>query len=72
MVNINGEKGKTVKEINIVYHIQGQQKLADVSKLVDEMEQYLYDNQQAFEFTQVNSRIWSDFAMSRIKFKNTL
>jgi len=67
MVNVNGEKGKTEKEINIVYHIQGQQKLADVSKLVDEMEQYLYDNQEAFEFKQVNSRIWSSFAMSRIK-----
>jgi HAE1 family hydrophobic/amphiphilic exporter-1 len=67
MVNVNGEKGTTVKEINIVYHIQGQQQLADVSKLVDEMEEYLYDNQQAFEFKQVNSRIWSNFAMSRIK-----
>jgi len=67
MVNVNGEKGKTVKEINIVYHIQGQQKLADVSKLVDKMEQYLYDNQEAFEFKQVNSRIWSSFAMSRVK-----
>jgi HAE1 family hydrophobic/amphiphilic exporter-1 len=67
MVNVDGEKGTTVKEINIVYHIQGQQQLADVSKLVDEMEEYLYDNQQAFEFKQVNSRIWSNFAMSRIK-----
>jgi HAE1 family hydrophobic/amphiphilic exporter-1 len=67
MVNVNGEKGKAVKEINIVYHIQGQQKLADVSKLVDKMEQYLYDNQEAFEFKQVNSRIWSSFAMSRVK-----
>jgi HAE1 family hydrophobic/amphiphilic exporter-1 len=67
MVNVNNEKGKTEKEINIVYHIQGQQKLADVSKLVDEMEQYLYDNQEAFEFKQVNSRIWSSFAMSRVK-----
>jgi HAE1 family hydrophobic/amphiphilic exporter-1 len=67
MVNVNGEKGKAVKEINIVYHIQGQQKLADVSNLVDKMEQYLYDNQEAFEFKQVNSRIWSSFAMSRVK-----
>jgi HAE1 family hydrophobic/amphiphilic exporter-1 len=70
MVNVNGEKGKAVKEINIVYHIQGQQKLADVSKLVDKMEQYLYDNQEAFEFKQVNSRIWSSFAMSRVKLKD--
>jgi len=67
MVNVNGEEGTAVKEINIVYHIQGQQKLADVSKVVDKMEQYLYDNQEAFEFKQVNSRIWSGFAMSRIK-----
>ncbi|MFT6903146.1 MAG: HAE1 family hydrophobic/amphiphilic exporter-1 [Colwellia sp.] len=67
MVNVNGEQGTAVKEINIVYHIQGQQQLVDVSKLVDEMEEYLYNNQQAFEFKQVNSRIWSNFAMSRIK-----
>jgi HAE1 family hydrophobic/amphiphilic exporter-1 len=67
VVNNNGELGKKVKEINIVYHIQGQQKLADVSKLVDQMEQYLYENQEAFEFKQVNSRIWAGFAMSRIK-----
>lgn len=67
MVSANGEEGKKEKEINIVYHIQGQQKLADVSKLVDKMEQYLYDNQKAFEFKQVNSRIWAGFAMSRIK-----
>jgi HAE1 family hydrophobic/amphiphilic exporter-1 len=67
MVNSNEEEGKKEKEIIVVYHIQGQQKLADVSKLVDEMEQYLYDNKEEFQFKRVNSRIWSDFAMSRIK-----
>ncbi|MFT5544172.1 MAG: HAE1 family hydrophobic/amphiphilic exporter-1, partial [Arenicella sp.] len=67
LVDVNSEMGQGEKEVIIVYHIQGQQKLADVSSLVDEMEQYLYDNQQAFEFTQVNSRIFSSFAMSRIK-----
>jgi HAE1 family hydrophobic/amphiphilic exporter-1 len=67
MVSDNEEEGKREKEIIVVYHIQGQQKLADVSKLVDEMEEYLYDNQKDFQFKHVNSRIWSDFAMSRIK-----
>jgi len=67
MVNNNEEEGKREKEIIVVYHIQGKQKLADVSKLVDEMEQYLYDNKTDFQFKHVNSRIWSDFAMSRIK-----
>jgi HAE1 family hydrophobic/amphiphilic exporter-1 len=67
LVDANGEIGETEKEVIIVYHIKGQQKLADVSKLVDEMEQYLYDNQQPFEFTQVNSRIFSNYAMSRVK-----
>jgi len=66
-VNSHQEKGKKEKEIIVVYHINGEQKLKDVSKLVDEMEQYLYDNQQAFHFKQVNSRIWAGFAMSRIK-----
>ena len=67
MVSDNEEEGKRAKEIIVVYHIQGKQKLADVSKLVDEMEQYLYDNKKDFQFKHVNSRIWSDFAMSRIK-----
>jgi HAE1 family hydrophobic/amphiphilic exporter-1 len=67
LVNANSVMGKGETEVIIVYHIQGQQKLADVSLLVDQMEQYLYDNQQAFEFTQVNSRIFSNYAMSRVK-----
>jgi HAE1 family hydrophobic/amphiphilic exporter-1 len=67
MINSNEDEGKKEKEIIVVYHIQGQQQLAGVSKAVDEMEQYLYDNQQAFQFKQVNSRIWAGFAMSRIK-----
>jgi len=61
------DKGKTESEIIIRYHIQGEQKLTDVSKLVDNMEKYLYDHQQEFQFKQVNSRIWSNYAMSRIK-----
>ena len=67
MVNNNEEEGKKEKEIIVVYHIQGQQKLADVSKLVDEMEEYLYDNKKGFQFKHVNSRLWYDFAMSRIR-----
>lgn len=69
LVNTNSEMGDGETEVRIVYHIKGQQKLADVSKLVDEMEQYLYDNQEAFQFTQVNSRIFPSFAMSRVKLK---
>jgi len=69
LVNANSEMGQGETEVIIVYHIQGQQKLADVSRLVDQMEQYLYDNQQAFEFIQVNSRIFSSYAMSRVKLK---
>jgi len=68
-VDVNSERGRGETEIIIVYHPKGQQKLADVSALVDEMEQYLYENQEAFEFTQVNSRIFSSFAMSRVKLK---
>jgi HAE1 family hydrophobic/amphiphilic exporter-1 len=67
LVTNNVEAGKAEKEIFIRYHIQGEQKLADVSKVVDGMEQYLYDNKEAFQFRQVNSRIWPGFAMSRIK-----
>lgn len=67
LVDVNGEKGQGETEIIVVYHIQGQQRLADVSALVDEMETFLYNNQEAFEFTQVNSRIFPGFAMSRIK-----
>jgi HAE1 family hydrophobic/amphiphilic exporter-1 len=67
LVDVNGEKGQGETEIIVVYHIQGQQRLEDVSALVDEMESFLYDNQEAFEFTQVNSRIFPGFAMSRIK-----
>ncbi len=66
-VDANNEMGEGETEVRIVYHIQGQQKLEDVSNLVDEMEQYLYDNQDAFQFTQVDSRIFSSFAMSRVK-----
>lgn len=66
-VDLNGEKGQGETEIIIVYHVQGQQKLADVSALVDQMEDFLYNNQENFEFTQVNSRIFPGFAMSRIK-----
>jgi len=69
LVNDNQDVGDAEKEILVRYHINGEQKLADVSKIVDQMEQYLYDNQQDFEFEQVNSRIWSSFAMSRIKLK---
>lgn len=67
VVNDNQDIGEAEKEIIVRYHINGDQKLADVSKVVDQMEQYLYDNQTEFEFEQVNSRIWSTFAMSRIK-----
>jgi HAE1 family hydrophobic/amphiphilic exporter-1 len=67
IVSSNDENAKKEKEIIVVYHVQGQQKLADVSKLVDDMEQYLYDNKQAFQFKTVNSRIGAGFAMSRIK-----
>jgi HAE1 family hydrophobic/amphiphilic exporter-1 len=67
VVDMNSEMGRAESEVIIVYHPKGQQKLEDVSALVDEMEQYLYDNQEAFEFTQVNSRIFSSFAMSRVK-----
>jgi HAE1 family hydrophobic/amphiphilic exporter-1 len=67
VVDVNSEMGRAESEVIIVYHPKGQQKLEDVSALVDEMEQYLYDNQEAFEFTQVNSRIFSSFAMSRVK-----
>jgi len=66
-VDANQEQGKKEKEIIVVYHVQGEQKLKDISQFVDKMEQYLYDNQQAFHFKQVNSRIWSNFAMSRIQ-----
>lgn len=67
VVDVNSEMGRAESEVIIVYHPKGQQKLEDVTALVDEMEQYLYDNQEAFEFTQVNSRIFSGFAMSRVK-----
>jgi HAE1 family hydrophobic/amphiphilic exporter-1 len=67
IVDVNNEMGQGETEVMIVYHIQGQQQLADVSGLVDEMEAYLYDNQEAFQFTQVNSRIFSSYAMSRVK-----
>lgn len=67
LVSLNAEKGQGETEVLIVYHIQGQQKLADVSALVDQMEAFLYDNQEALEFTQVNSRMFPGFAMSRVK-----
>lgn len=70
LVESNGEQGDGETEIRIVYHLQGQQKLADVSALVDQMETYLYNKQDEFEFTQVNSRIFPGFAMSRIKLKD--
>lgn len=66
MVSANQEQSEAEKEIFIRYHVHGEQKLADVSKLVDNMERYLYDNQQAFHFSQVNSRIFPGFASSRI------
>jgi len=72
LVNSYEEQGEAEKEIVIRYHIKGEQKLKDVSKLVDEMEKYLYENQKEFQFKQVNSRIWSTFAMSRIKLNDDL
>lgn len=67
LVDSNGEQGRGETEIIVVYHIQGQQRLGDVSALVDEMETFLYSKQEEFEFTQVNSRIFPGFAMSRVK-----
>lgn len=66
-VDSSQESGKKEKELIIRYHIQGELKLADTSKIVDEMEAYLYANKADFQFEQVNSRIWAGFAMSRIK-----
>jgi len=72
VVNENPDSGNAETEIIIRYHIQGDQKLADVSRVVDEMEAYLFANQQRFQFSKVNSRIWSNYAMSRVKLNEDL
>ena len=66
------EHSKKERDITIRYHVISGQKLADVSKLVDEMEAYLYDNQQEFGFKKVDSRIYADYASSTIKLKKGL
>jgi len=63
---------KKSKDITIRYHVISGQKLADVSQLVDEMEAYLYDNQAEFGFKKVDSRIYADYASSRIKLNKNL
>ncbi len=67
IVSNNPEISNAETEIIIRYNIQGEQTLESVSAVVDKMEQYLYDDQQAFQFTQVNSRIGPSYAMSRIQ-----
>ena len=66
------EHSKKSIDITIRYHVISGQKLADVSKLVDEMEAYLYDNQQEFGFKKVDSRIYADYASSTIRLKKGL
>ena len=72
LVNDNQDSGNTETEIIINYQIKGEQRLKDLSKVVDQMEQYLYANQQQFEFSQINSRIGDSFAMSRIKLNDNI
>ncbi|WP_170940451.1 efflux RND transporter permease subunit [Pseudoalteromonas sp. NBT06-2] len=66
------EHSKKSKDITIRYHVISGQKLADVSQLVDQMEAYLYDNQEEFGFKKVDSRIYADYASSRIKLNKHL
>jgi len=66
------EHSKKERDITIRYHVISGQKLADVSQLVDEMEAYLYDNQQEFGFKKVDSRIYANYASSTIKLKKGL
>ncbi|WP_448547780.1 efflux RND transporter permease subunit [Thalassotalea fusca] len=71
---INGyqDHERAERELYIRYHIQGDHKMEEVAKAVDQMEAYLYQHQDEFMFTQVNSRIWSGYAYSSLKLKEDI
>lgn len=66
--NNNGNNGR----VWLNYDIQGNYSLAEVEKAVAKMEDYLYDNQEAFHIKQVYSYFTAGHAVSGITLQDNL
>jgi len=54
------------RRLNMPYHIEGEHALEKVEQAVEQVESYLYDNQEAFNIRSVYSYYQQDFAVSTI------
>ncbi len=54
------------RRLNMPYHIEGEHSLEKVESAVDQIETYLYDNQEAFDIRSVYSYYDQGFAVSTI------